>query len=337
MAALQPPLSTCKPATAKPEFSQEASESAIVRRMTTRLTSPKRRRLLFLVVRALLLTGLALASFLYRPASAHPTLGNLPLEKLACSEAQDTAARAGLQGPSALVTFAVQDLSVEEKARLGRAVCAALRNTRDLAQEKGLVADWLMDLPVVVLASIKGSTFEASFNRTLLSTPRKSVSLTSGLVKDTSEEELLWVLGHEMGHGVYDDGFLRAVLRMIWVGALAVGLILGLAVVLMGLGGRDNQRFRNGSAGLAFVLLLLALPVTYFGATALGHRAEFRADAFGLEVSARAVGSMECARKTAVDLVESRELTEQDFFDVWWSSSAHPSTANRAQALRDFR
>jgi STE24 endopeptidase len=160
---------------------------------------------------------------------------------------------------------------------------------------------------------------------------RRSIFISSELVRHWSDDEIAVVLAHELGHHAHGDLWRALALD---AGALSLGLLA--AQIALGAGGPAL-----GLAGIADLaalpLVALAAALAWAAATPLRHalsrRQERRADAFALALTGGAD-----AFDTAIRRLATRDLAEErPSVLARWLFHAHPPVAERLDAVRTYR
>ena len=138
-------------------------------------------------------------------------------------------------------------------------------------------------------------------NANAFALPGGTIYVTSGILKQLdSENELAFILGHELGHFKHKD-HLRG---------LGKGLILSMITLLVG---ADNS------------LLNIGLEV---GQAKYSQSDELKADKFGLEI-------MQCAYGSVTDASKFFEKMNKD--DGWkYFLASHPSFSKRVDSINDI-
>jgi len=123
---------------------------------------------------------------------------------------------------------------------------------------------------------------------------RKTVAVTTGLLKSTTDEELKGVLAHELGHLFHGDSARSAAAMVLnFAGNVATWMILAVTVVI-GFFGRAADR--SGIFGLAVGALVVCLRLFVWvcgklldlGFRVVGRKEEFRADEYAFQIGAGA-------------------------------------------------
>jgi Zn-dependent protease with chaperone function len=157
----------------------------------------------------------------------------------------------------------------------------------------------------------------------------KRIVLWDTLLARMEEEEILFVMGHEMGH--YALGHVPLMLGMGWVG-LFVALLVGDGAARRLLAWRGRRWEVSGMGDLASLPLLLAVltALQFLGKPIVGgfSRAHEReADAFGL----RLTGNGPAAARAFVKLSEENlSLPNPPRFVVFWHAT-HPPLSERIE------
>lgn len=129
--------------------------------------------------------------------------------------------------------------------------------------------------------------------------PTKRVVLYDTLLKKTDAAERRQVIAHELAHAHYDD----LLTGLIWFAFVSFGALFGADMIARALALRRGTELAS-PAGVAMLLaaVMLAIAVTQPVADTMSRRVEARADAFALEITQDADGSIALIR----------ELTEQN-------------------------
>lgn len=173
-----------------------------------------------------------------------------------------------------------------------------------------------------------------------------SIALTTGLIKNLTNEELEGVIAHELSHVKNYD------IRLMMVVIICVGVITLLADWLMRSfiwRGRSRNENRGGGGLLVVIGLVLAILSPLFAKLiqlAVSRKREFLADASGAlltrypEGLARALEKISLqsqplkrASKATAHLYIANPFTGQSFNNIF---STHPPIDKRVQALRNM-
>ena len=165
--------------------------------------------------------------------------------------------------------------------------------------------------------------------------PSTRIVLNDTALQTLPRDQILAMMGHEMGHYAEHHVLVSAA-----AGIIGTGLILGvLAILLPRLANRFGRAFRlRGLSDLA-VLPLLLLTVYLLGllgepvSTALSRTLEKRADVYGL----RMTGLNDATAKLMVGFAE-RDLSDPNppwLLHLWFGT--HPTLSDRIEFARRFR
>jgi Zn-dependent protease with chaperone function len=123
---------------------------------------------------------------------------------------------------------------------------------------------------------------------------RRTVAVTTGLIKSATDEELKGVLAHELGHLYYGDSARSATAMVLnFAGNVATWMILAVTVVI-GFFGKAGDRSGVFSLAVSAFVVCLRLFVWIcgklldIGFRAVGRKEEFRADEFAFMIGAGA-------------------------------------------------
>lgn len=224
--------------------------------------------------------------------------------------------------PNATVTSYVTAMAPDVKERFEVSVCASLYGSYLVGKANNKRLDWLNGLPVVLANEIKGERNMALFERGGLgdAVPRR-MAVTLTYVSLRSAEDLLWTLGHELGHGYYGHSRQQEFAHLGKnVAAAATGV--GGAVLMFKKGGAVKK-----GLGAAMAVGGLAAATTDAPEKALAHRGEFQADEFGVRVLVALGYSLVDAQKVALDTLSRTPV------EVMNESATHPSAKARLKAV----
>jgi heat shock protein HtpX len=125
---------------------------------------------------------------------------------------------------------------------------------------------------------------------------RKTICVTRSLLNDSTEEELMGVLAHELGHHVHGDA-VRAIVfymvtlvgQLIMFGGWLVAKILGLFVSINSMGvSKDHTELFSFFAdiiwGIMWLFQIFAWIPIFIGAYFGSRRQEYRADQYAAEI-----------------------------------------------------
>lgn len=240
---------------------------------------------------------------------------------------QPILARAGLADAPALrpvVSDAGLPATFEAKAH--RTLCRGLYGAYKEAQARKRAAPWLLSLPVQVVSDIKGNPQQAEFVADNEGAQRQVMRMTVQLFQVYSEEELLWTVGHELGHGVLSHGGTQRGVRL--AGAVAAGV--GGYAALKGRG--LLKRGVSAAVGVAGVAAATC------GHHWVGKRHEFAADEFGVRVAQHAGLTLDKVKAVAVGLMNEQSAPEEGCKSkMGTGQTAHPSSAERAKRITALR
>lgn len=236
-------------------------------------------------------------------------------------------AERGLRVPQALgaaIGYSGGRLSASEQTKFEQGLCSSLLGAAKVAQLSRKDVAWLASLPVVVSLGAPGQELGASFTRAPLTAVPRSMNVTSQLVSLVPLDELVFVLSHELGHGVLGHTMKKNSVRA--AGALAAAG--GLAGMVVGKG------LLKKSAGAAVAASGAAVAVC--GPDVLSRKFELDADRFGVEASIQAGVPAAQAKAVAIRFLQRNPQEEESCQDTGAKKSAHPSTADRVAALQSL-
>ncbi len=163
--------------------------------------------------------------------------------------------------------------------------------------------------------------------------PTIRISLNDNLLERTSEEEILAVMGHELGHYKLGHTFVIIAIMLLIIGTSFFVIARAAPLLIMRYGPRWGVRDLSDAASLPVIGILLTL--MFFIATpalnSLVRWAESDADAFGLEAAQEPDGFARIAmRLSEYRKIEPGALEEFLFFD-------HPSGRTRVQMAMQWK
>lgn len=211
--------------------------------------------------------------------------------------------------------------------KLAMPACRSVEGARRAASLEGEDIAWIAGLPFVLEDSLEGLTDQAQFRRGLLLAefPR-SVHVAAGMFAAYSEDEMVWVLGHELAHGVYGHSVTKKCIGLLG-GALAF-VAFGYALAT------KRKRARRAAAGVG----CLAVLTTILGTAHLNPLYELRADGFGVRATAQSRMSFQDAKAVAAEILERHPSVDESFLSKSGIVPAgHPPSKTRidnVQALR---
>lgn len=236
-------------------------------------------------------------------------------------------AQAGYQNAPAfvpIVTARGLPKQLEGKAHL--ALCRGLFGALQVAGDIGEDVPWMLSLPVEFVPELGGLELQAQFERKLLTSRPRVLQATVGVIQHYSADELLWLFGHELGHGVMHH-------KEKQMGTRAGGAFVG----LVGAGGavvgktvlRRGAAAAVGAAGVATAVC---------GPAKVSLRHELQADEFGVRVLQRMGASLSSAKTVAAQLMQKSPSPEETCSSTLGTGkSTHPSSAERAQAIQALK
>lgn len=262
--------------------------------------------------------GFALAlTFLALPAFART-------QEVNC---QPILARAGVgDAPALRPVVSDAGLPAAFEAKAHRTLCRGLYGAYKEAQARRINTPWMLNLPVEFVANIKGHPQQAEFERKALGTPARVMRVTVELVQVFSEEELLWTVGHELGHGVLGHSMKQRSVR-------AGGVVAAL-------GGAAGAVLARGSLkkGAAVVVGAAGVAAATCGHAWVGPKHEHEADEFGVRAAQHAGMTLTQVKAVAVALMNEHDAPEEGCVDkAGTGQSAHPSSAERAKRIAALR
>jgi Zn-dependent protease with chaperone function len=211
---------------------------------------------------------------------------------------------------------------------LAEPACRSLYGARQVAIAAHEDTSWFNGLPFILVDNIDGVTDQAQYQRNFIfpwetGAPRL-VLVAKGMFAKSSSNELIWTLGHELGHGVYDHSRKRN-----WLLPVSFVIILGGAVLAW----RHNAGRIQRVIGTLFIIAGFVFYPVSIASFSKSH--EMDADIFGVKTAARAgIGNKE-AQAAALNFMNGHKMNE----DSWWkcglpNRNVHPSTKERADRIR---
>lgn len=235
----------------------------------------------------------------------------------------------GIQLAPRSLTIQVQDRtshpSEENINKLLRAVCLSMYGARQAAAAEDEDTYWFTGLPFLLQDDLDGLTDQARFVRGMpWDEFSRSVEVGVGMSSTYLPNELLWTMGHELGHGVYGHAMLDK-----WIVPLSLGFIL-LGAVLWGMQGAGPRR-RN------FGRLVVALGVGSIvaGTAVASMHQELAADVFGVRAAAQTGMGLAHAKEAALQILARHPAPPES----WWTCrginrDVHPATKTRVETVQ---
>lgn len=250
-----------------------------------------------------------------------------PSKKEPLSAIYDCARYPDLVLPSTGLRLALEDAtsapSTRNLEKLGRLACKAAAASAQVATNESRDMSWVDGLPIILVDHIDGMTDQAHFKRDANQIPSRSVRVGSGLLLRQPEKPFLFVLGHELGHGVYKHEELK----------ISVGVARSVGLVGTGLGALFARgagvKLANMAAGAAIACAPGALNV----------RNEKQSDAFGVHVLVEAGITPADAKSQAISLLKSHPepepgcITRSNGKYGLPDDNQHPRTQDRIRAI----
>jgi hypothetical protein len=208
--------------------------------------------------------------------------------------------------------------------KLAKPACRSLHGAREVAREVGEDSLWMRNLPFVLEDALDGLTDQAQFRRGLLLAefPR-SVYVGAGMFSAYSDEEMVWVVGHELAHGVYEHSLQK---KGIGLGGAALAF-----AAFLGAFGLKSPRIRKLAAS-ACILIASATVVS------IAHRnptQELTSDVFGVRSLTHAGLEVQVAKAVAIGILElHHEADESLLSKMGILPEGHPPAAVRIDHIR---
>ncbi|MGQ7830245.1 M48 family metallopeptidase [Altererythrobacter sp. Z27] len=163
--------------------------------------------------------------------------------------------------------------------------------------------------------------------------PTIRISLNDNLLERTSDEEILAVMGHEMGHYKLNHIYVIIAIMLLVIGTSFFAISRIAPALIARFGPRWGVRDLGDPASLPVIGILMT--IAFFLATpvlnSLVRWAESNADAFGLEAAREPDGFARVAmRLSEYRKIEPGPIEEMLFFD-------HPSGATRVRMAMDWK
>lgn len=211
----------------------------------------------------------------------------------------------------------------ENLKKLHGPACKSAYGAREASGE-GL--EWLVDLPFALVDDIDGKTGQAYFKRDFLNIPRRYVVVTSDLVlSDYPVNGLVWILGHELGHGAYGHYGKKVATQ------IAGGVAIGGAIRL----GFGKGFLKKGIAAAVGTAGVVAFPC---GGALLSPQQELNADIFGVRVLQKLGHTLPSAKAITLKVLQPHKgdpegacigRGRKDFLD----HNPHPTGISRIEAI----
>lgn len=211
-------------------------------------------------------------------------------------------------------------------AKLFAPACRSMYGAFQVAEAAGEDTSWFNGLPFVLVDTLGGTADQARFERGMPwnEFPRQ-VKVASGTFSTYSTDQLVWTLGHELGHGVYGHSMLRkTIIPLSIILILAGGLFAAIIA----------KKWRGRTAGTVVAAIGFA---SYVAGSALASmRHEFSADKFGMQAAAHSGMGITGAESAALTMLQ-RHIN--DLEDPWFQCAlpnlnVHPAVQIRVDRIR---
>jgi Zn-dependent protease with chaperone function len=235
----------------------------------------------------------------------------LPVKFVDCSDVQELRIATGMFGIN--VISDEPEFTNELSQKLERIACRTTYAAWRMEQRR---LPWLNGLRFEISKLVKGESLQAAhegiFNHKVL--------ITTGLLRAMNEDQLLWTIGHELGHGVHNHQAKKNATR-----------VAGFVVAVGG-----AWLFAKGRTTVAVVLAATGMTAVVCGPGLLSLSQELDADIYGLRMlnSGLGVGLID-AKNIAVSAVSFRGLQPAERCKPS-QDNLHHSVEDRIDALNTY-
>ena len=175
---------------------------------------------------------------------------------------------------------------------------------------------WLNGLLFSVTKTIDGSDFQAAMGGVV----SRKVTITTAMLEKSKEEHLLWILAHELGHGVLNHRLKKLGTRIAGVGVAAAGIVA----------------FVKGKPKVAIGLATAGMAAVVCGPGVLSLSQEVDADLYSLKLLNAGLGIP--LPNSKLIAVSALLLTGNSAAETCRPSkdNLHPATSDRVKAMKDY-
>jgi len=217
---------------------------------------------------------------------------------------------------------------IEHLTTLARPVCLSLYGARLAATLAGEDTTWFNRMPFFLVDAIEGATDQAQFRREMIppwsTGESRYVLVASGIFATYTNGELVWTLGHELGHGVFGHSMKRKPIVAVAISLMIVGFCLAWR--------RTPVRRTVGA------VVILAGAVFLLTGHALFSKAhEMEADVFGVDAAALAGAGSAPAKAAALSVLIAHPMAEESWCRCGGLNlNVHPSTVERKKNIENM-
>jgi Zn-dependent protease with chaperone function len=210
--------------------------------------------------------------------------------------------------------------------KLAKPACRSLYGAREVARKAGEDYHWMSNLPFVLEDSLDGLTDQAQFRRGLLLAEfSRSVYVGAGMFTAYSDDEMVWVVGHELAHGVYEHSLTK---KCIGLGGAALAFIGFLAAF-----GAKRPGVKKSSA----VACILVGSATVLCIAHLNPIHELTSDVFGVRVLAQAGMDRPAATTVATEILKRHPKDDESpLSKAGIIPSSHPPAKVRIDNIQNL-
>jgi hypothetical protein len=210
---------------------------------------------------------------------------------------------------------------------LAKPACLSLYGARQAAAAEGKSTGWMDGLPFLLEDRVQGADDQAEFQRTLvLGEFPRSVQVAAGTVSSYTQDELVWVLGHELGHGLYEHALKKDAAQ--YGGAMAALAGAGVAIA-----GRGAVKRAVGAA-----VAVAGAAAAACGKAKLTMMQELDADAFGVRAVAQSGMGQDKAKRLALAVLNRHPAQEESCLSYEGiNTHTHPGTRERIGNITAMR
>lgn len=218
--------------------------------------------------------------------------------------------------------------SLANLQKLAKPACRSLVGAREVAKQEGKDTFWMNNMPFVLVDKLGASRDQAQFSYELLPAEfSQSIHIAVGMFSSYLDDELVWVLGHELAHGVYEDSLQTKRIK-------AGGFLVAILTFFVAIAATKRPLLCKLAAAAAGVIVLAtALIVAHRGPVQ-----ELNADVFGVKVLVQSGKTLNDAKNIVVKIFDQHPSEPEPFLAKYGIvPEGHPQSkvrSNNVQALR---
>lgn len=205
--------------------------------------------------------------------------------------------------------------------------CRSLYGAFQVAVASGKDTSWFNGFPFVLVDTLGGATDQALFERGMpWSEFPRQVKVATGIFSTYSSDQLIWTLGHELGHGVYG----HAMLKKFNFNLIVITILIGVLWLFFA----DGWRWETAGA----VVAAIGFAGYFAGSALISMCHEFSADKFGIEAAAHSGMGTTGAESAALTMLQ-RHINDPE--DPWFkclipNQNVHPAVQVRMDRIREL-